>query len=237
LIAAVVNAALIMLGSLAGILFRNRISDKYSKIIMLAMALCVALIGIKSAVQTADMLCVIICMAIGTLLGEALKIEHRIDRLGDVIKGKVLHGKGGGRFTEGFMAATLLFCVGSMAVMGSMEAGINHDYDIIFSKSVIDCIVAVTFAAAMGVGVVFSGLSVLVYQGALTLLFILLGPFIPESVLNEMSAVGGLLILGVGVNMLGVMGDRRIPVGNMLPAMFLPLLYIPASGLVAGLFR
>lgn len=148
---------------------------------------------------------------------------------------RLIRGRGNSSFTEGFMSATLLFCVGSMAVMGSMEAGIHHDYAILLSKSVIDCVTAVTLAAALGLGVCFSAGSVLLYQGLLTLLFLWAGPFLPDDTLREMSAVGGLLILGISINMLGLMGERRVPVGNMLPAIFLPLLYLPAAEGIATL--
>jgi len=118
--------------------------------------------------------------------------------------------------------------------MGSMEAGINGDYRILLSKSVIDCVTAVTFAAAMGIGVCFSALGVLIYQGALTMLFIFVGPFLPEAVITEMSAVGGLLIIAIGLNMLGATKDR-IKTGNMLPAIFLPIAYVPLAAFIGRL--
>lgn len=236
MIAAIVNAVLVLAGSLVGLIFKDRIKEKYSKAIMMGLGLCVLLIGIMSATGTSDMLCVIICMAVGIAIGELLRIEDRLDSLGDTIKRKVLKNRESGRFTEGFMSATLLFCVGSMAVMGSMEAGINHNYTIIFSKSAIDCITAVTFAAAMGVGVCFSAFGVLLYQGALTLIAIWAGPFLPDAIVTEMSAVGGLLIIGLALNMLGVTGSNRIRVGNMLPAIFLPIAYIPLADFISGLF-
>ena len=147
-----------------------------------------------------------------------------------------MKGRDGGRFNEGFMGATLIFCVGSMAVMGSIEAGINHNYSIILSKSVIDCVTAVTLAAALGVGVVFSGFTVLIYQGLITLLAMWVGPVLPEATVTEMSAVGGLLIIALAVNMLGLAGDRKLRVGNMLPAVFLPIGYIPLENWIRGLF-
>jgi uncharacterized membrane protein YqgA involved in biofilm formation len=193
----------------------------------------VLLIGVSSALETQNILCVILCMAFGILLGEALRIEDRLDSLGEKLKARVSRGGESGRFTEGFMTATLLFCVGSMAIMGSMEAGIRGDYSIILSKSVIDCITAVTLSAAMGAGVFFSSVCVLLYQGLITLLAIWVGPFLPGPVVTEMSAVGGLLIVGLGLNMLGILGERRVRVGNMLPAIFLPILYIPLAGWLA----
>lgn len=236
MIAAVINAILVLCGSTAGLLLKNRIKEQYSKAIVSGLALCVALIGISSAIKTNELLCVIICMVVGILIGELLRIEDRLDGLGDTLKNKVMKGRDAGRFTEGFMTATLLFCVGSMAVMGSMEAGINHDYSIILAKSVIDCVTAVTFAAAMGVGVVFSAFGVLLYQGALTLIFIWVGPVLPDYIVTEMTSIGGLLIIGLSINMLELLGDKKLRVGNMLPAVFLPIIYLPLANWIAGLF-
>ena len=235
MIAAVINAVTVVAGSALGLLLKNRISEKYSNAIMHGLALCVALIGINSALKSSDTLCVIICMAAGIMLGELLKIEDRLDSLGDTIKNRTMKGRDAGRFTEGFMTATLLFCVGSMAVVGSMEAGINHDYTTIIAKSVLDGISAISFAAAMGVGVMFSAFGVLLYQGLLTLVFILVGPVIPDAVVAEMTGVGGLLLIGLSINMLGIMGEKKLRVGNMLPAVFLPMIYVPVYNWIAGL--
>jgi hypothetical protein len=236
MIAAVINAVLVIIGSLIGLLFKNRIKEEYSTAITNGLALCVALIGISSAIGTDNVLCVIISMVVGIIIGELLKIEDRLDRLGETLKTKLMRGREAGRFTEGFMTATLLFCVGSMAVMGSMEAGINHDYSIIISKSVIDAVTAVSFAAAMGIGVMFSAFGILIYQGLLTLIFILVGPVLPDYIVTEMSATGGLLIMGLAVNMLGLMGDKRLRVGNMLPAVFVPIIYLPIANWLSGVF-
>lgn len=236
MLAAVINAILVILGSSLGLLLKNRIKERYSNAITCGLALCVALIGISSALKTQNTLCVVICTVVGIMLGELLRIEERLDSLGDTIKNKLFKGKDTGKFTEGFMTATLLFCVGSMAVVGSMEAGINHDYSTIVAKSVLDCVSAVSFAAAMGIGVMFSAVGVLLYQGLLTLVFILVGPVLPDYMVTEMTAVGGLLIMGLAINMLGLMGDKRLRVGNMLPAVFMPIVYLPISNFITGLF-
>ncbi len=236
MIAAVINAVLVLVGSVAGLLFKGRLSEKISRAIMVVLALCVAMIGVSSALKDENTLCVIICMVLGVIIGEWLKIEQRIDSLGEKLKNKFTKAEtGSGRFTEGFMTATLLFCIGSMAIVGSIEAGINHDYTIILSKSIIDCISAVTLAAAMGIGVAFSAAGVLVYQGVITLLAIYVGPFLSEAMINQMSAVGGLLIIGLSINMLGLTKEK-LRVGNMLPAVFLPIAYIPIENLIRSLF-
>lgn len=236
MIACVINAVLVLLGSAVGLLFKSKIKESWSKAIMIALGLCVLLIGVSGAVKTQNVLCVILSMVIGTVLGELLHIEDGLDRLGEALKSRLMKGRESGRFTEGFMTAALMFCVGSMAVVGSMEAGINHDYSTILSKSVLDCVTSVTLAAAMGVGVAFSAVGVLVYQGLLTLLFIFIGDFLPAATVTEMSATGSLLIIALGLNMLGATGEKRIRVGNMLPAMFLPIGLLPLMNWLGGLF-
>lgn len=235
MIAAVLNAILIFAGSAVGLLCKGKIKESYSNAIMIGLGLCVMMIGISGAVKTENVLCVIVSMVIGIILGEALRIEDRLDNLGELLRVKLMKGKESGRFTEGFMTASLMFCVGSMAIVGSMEAGIHHDYSTILSKSVIDCVTAVTFAATMGIGVAFSGFAVLIYQGLLTLIFILVGNIMPADMINEMSATGSLIIIGLSLNMIGVT-KKPIRVGNMLPAIFLPILLVPLFKWLGGLF-
>lgn len=226
----VVNALLIVAGSALGMIFQSRIHRRFSDGILSALALVTMMMGIQMAVEGLDSLCGIICLAVGTALGVALKIEERLESLGSWIKARLLHGREDSAFTQGFVSASLLFCVGSMAVMGAMEAGIHDDYSILVSKGVIDGVASIAYAAAMGVGVAFSALPILVYEGLLTFLFALVGPMIPDATLTQMSAVGGCIIVGIGFNMLNP--ERHIPVGYMLPAIFLPLIYLPLAGLL-----
>lgn len=236
MIATIVNAIMVLLGSAIGILFKSKIKEEYTNTLMAGMALCVMFIGISSVFETSSAIHLIICMVIGILLGELLKIEDRLDNLGNFLKRKFIKSGGeSSRFTEGFVAATLLFCVGSMAIMGSLEAGINHNYTIILSKSIIDAVAACTLAATLGIGVAFSAAGVLVYQGAITLLASVVAPYLNEVVVAEMTAVGGLVVVGIGLNMLGI-GQNKIKVGNMLPCIFMPLVYIPLYNLITGLF-
>ena len=234
MLATVINAALILLGGILGVLFKNRIPARFNAILTHALGLCVLGIGIISAIGTENTLCVIVCMVLGTILGEAIRIEDRLDGAGELLRKRLAGGDGGSRFTEGFVTASVLFCVGSMAIMGSMEAGIQGKYDILISKGVIDGVTSITLASAMGVGVAFSVLPLMIYQGGLTLLFAQVGPFLDSAAITEMSAVGGTIIMGIAVNMLGL-GRAKIRVGNMLPAIFLPLAYLPAAQWLAGL--
>ncbi len=234
MIATVVNVVLVLLGSLLGLIFKNRISGRFSAALTAALGLCVLGIGISSMISTDDTLCVIVCMVAGTLLGEAADIERRMESVGEALRRRLNRGAGDSRFVEGFVNATVLFCVGAMAINGAMEAGMNHSYEIIISKGVIDGVTSVTFAAALGMGVAFSVIPILLYQGGLTLLFGAVGQGIPPETVTEMSAVGGVIIVGIGMNMLGLHREK-LRVGNMLPAIFLPLAYMPLSRWLAGL--
>ena len=226
MIATLINAGLILLGSIIGLMFKNKISNRFSTVIMQALALCVAGIGISNILKTDDALCVIICMALGTLIGEALNLEARLDHAGEFLRRKLIKDGGSSRFTEGFVTATLVYCIGAMAITGSIEAGLNHDYSTIISKGVIDGVTSITFAAAMGVGVAFSIIPLTVYQGAITLLAGVVGPYLSAPVIAAMTATGGTIIVGIAINMLSI-PNVKIRVGNMLPAIFLPIAYIP----------
>ena len=223
-----INMALILLGGAAGLLFKNLISDRLMSILTHALGLCVLCIGINSAIGTQNMLCVIVCMVIGTVLGNAIGIERRLEGAGDFLRAKLVKGEGSSRFTEGFVNASLLFCVGAMAITGSIDAGMQQDYSTIVSKGVIDGVTSISFAATMGAGVMFSVIPLLIYQGGITLLAAWVGPYLPAPVVTEMTAVGGALIIAIAVNMLEL-GKEKIKVGNMLPAIFLPIVYIPIA--------
>ena len=229
-----VNTAAVLIGSLIGILFRSRLQESLRNSVMKALGLCTVLIGISSAIRTSDVLAVIICMVLGTILGELLKIDAGIESLGDTIKKKLPKGSSEtGSFTDGFVSASILFCIGSMTIMGSLEAGIRQNYTIIYAKSMMDFISSMAFGAAMGFGVTCSALFVLVFQGGLTLLSAWVGTALSEAVVTEMSAVGGVILIGMALNLLQCSRDR-IKVANMLPAIFLPILYFPVLSLISG---
>ena len=233
MLATYINCALVLAGSILGLLLKGKIGPRFMSAMHSAMALCVLGIGITSAIKTEHTLCLIICMVVGTCLGVALRIEQRLDSLGGWIKRRVVKKGDSSKFTEGFVTASLLYCVGSMAVMGSIEAGINHNYSILVSKGVIDGVTSISLAATTGVGVAFSVVPLLLYQGGLTLLAGLVGPLLSDMMVLEMSAVGGTIILGIGFNML--FPEKHIPVGNMLPAIFLPIAYLPLVELLGSL--
>ena len=232
MIAQVVNALAIAVGALVGNKLRGGISERFRSILMQAMALAVMLIGIAGAVKTTDALIVVISLAIGALVGEGVKIEKRLEQVGDALKRRVKGAEAS--FTQGFVSASLIFCVGAMAIVGSLDAGLRGEYSTILTKSLIDGITATMLASTLGLGVIFSAVAVFVYQGAITLLAGLLQPLLTEAIITEMSAVGGLLIFAIGLNMQGI---TKIRVGNLLPAILVPLAYIPIYNWIMAMIK
>jgi len=215
----VVNMAAIIAGATMGVFLRRGISERYKAVIMQGIGLTVALIGLKMALKTNNELIVIFSMAVGGFLGEALDIDRMLESLGTRLKN--LFASGEGDFVKGFVTSSLVFCVGAMSVMGSLESGLTGQHRILFAKSLIDGISAVIFASTMGWGVVFSGISVLLYQGSITLLAGAVKVFMTEAVMAEMTAVGGLLIIAISSNILGI---KQFKVANLLPAIFVAII-------------
>lgn len=222
----VVNTLSIIAGSLIGLFFKNRISATASQTILHGIGLAVVLIGLKTALQTDAILMVIVSLAVGSFIGELLGIEARLERLGDWIGRRM--AKDGSGLSKGFVSATLLYCVGAMAIVGSLESGLSGNHQTLFAKSILDGIGSILFASTLGVGVLFSAVSVFVYQGLITLSASAIQPLLLPEVVAQMSAVGGLLILAIGIGLLEI---KKLKIGNMLPAIFVPLLYQVAKHL------
>jgi uncharacterized membrane protein YqgA involved in biofilm formation len=168
------------------------------------------------------MLLIVISIAIGSLLGEFINIDEKLILLGNFIEDKAKNFSKDTSISLGFVTASLLFCVGAMAVVGSLESGLLGKYDVLFTKSILDGVTALILSSTLGIGVILSAFSVLVYQGLITLAASLLQNILTTPIVNEMSAVGSLLIIGIGLNMLGI---TKIKVANMLPAIFIPIIY------------
>lgn len=217
----VVNALAIVAGGLVGLCCTRGIDDRFRQTVLQGLALCVLLIGAKSALAADNLLVLILSLVIGGVVGEGLAIEARLEALGRRIEARFAGGSaGGGDFARGFVSASLVFCVGSMAVVGSLESGLAGNHRTLFAKAMIDGVAALIFASTLGRGVLFASVPVFLYQGAITLAAGLLRPLLSPAAVAEMSAVGGLLIVAIGANLLGI---ARIRVGNLLPAVFLPL--------------
>ena len=223
-----VNTLAIIAGSLLGLALRGGISEKAAASVMHAVGLAVILIGLQGALKTEALLVVIGSVAIGTLIGEFLRIEDRLQALGTRLGS--LFRFGGKRFADGFVTASLVYCVGAMAIVGSLESGLAGNHQTLFAKSALDGVASVIFASSLGVGVLFSSVSVLLYQGGITLAASFVRQFLTPEVVNETTAVGGLLILAIAVNLLEL---RKLKVGNMLPALFVPLIYFTVRGWLA----
>lgn len=216
----VVNTLAIIIGSLIGFLLKGGIPKKINESIMKALALCVLVIGINGAIKSKNMILIICSLILGTLIGEFIDIDKVLKNLGDNIEAK-FQGKGG-KISEGFVTASLVFCVGAMSIVGSLNSGLKGDYSILFTKAILDGISSIMFTSTLGIGVVFSAITVFIYQGIITLTASFLQGWLLEYIIVEVSAVGSILIMGLGLNMLGT---YKIKVANMLPAIFIPLLY------------
>lgn len=227
----IINVIAVLAGTAVGLLLRKGIPARMRETVMNGQGLCVMLIGLTGAFKTASAIGVIICMVVGSLIGAWIDIERRLGDLGNAIEHRFSGDKADGSLAKGFVSASLLFCVGSMAIVGSMEDGLSGNPTTLISKSVLDGVSAIFFASSMGVGVGLSAIAVLLYQGAITLIAMLVGPFLSAEIINEMSAVGGLLIAAIGLNM--VYDQKHIPVGNMLPAIFVTIAYVPLAALLA----
>ncbi len=228
MIGTLINAAAILLGTALGLLLRKGIPDRLRDTVMQGQGLCIILIGLGGALKTADITCAIVCMVVGSLLGAWIDIERRLNDLGLAIERRVAGNAEEGSIAKGFVSASLLFCVGAMAIVGSMDSGLRGDHSTLIAKSVLDGVTAIFFTTSLGIGVGLSAIAVLLYQGSIALLAMWLEPLLTAPIITEMSAVGGLLIVGIGLNMIY---EKRIPVGNMLPAIFLPALYLPLASL------
>jgi len=228
LLGTIVNTLAIIVGSLLGVVFRGGIPKKYQVTIMQAISLAVILIGLKMAFKTDAILLVIFSLVIGSIFGEFLKIEDRLESLGKQLENR-FSKVGNGGIAKGFVVASLVYCVGSMAIVGSMESGLTGNHQTLFAKSALDGLSSIIFASIFGIGVLFSSISVFVYQGFITLTASLMKPFLVPPVINQMSGVGGLLIMAIGFNLLEI---QKIKVGNMLPAIFMPLVYYMLKQLV-----
>lgn len=218
---AIVNALAVFAGSTAGILLKKGLPEHMGDSIMKGLSLCVIYIGISGAMEGENVLIAILSMALGTVIGELLDLNFQLERLGKWLQERFQSRDSSVSVAEGFVTSSLLFCTGAMTIVGGLQSGLSLDHSTLFAKSLIDGIAAVVLASSLGYGVFFSGIFCLVYEGMLALCARFIGPFLTVSVINEMTCVGSLLILGVGINMLF---KNKICVMNSVPAIFLPIL-------------
>ena len=254
-----VNVLTVLVGSSVGLGVRclthgrglGERSKRVYDAVFVALGLAVLLIGIGGAIEgavngriisalpeesvtaglsTEKTLAIILSMVVGTVIGEVIDLDRQMNRLGDKLQTS-LKGRGG-QISQAFVSSSLLFCVGSMTIVGAMQSGISGDQTLLITKSVMDLISSMVFAVTMGVGVVFSVIFVLVYQGAITLLAWWLGPFLSGNVITCMSTVGSLVIIALGLNLMGV---SKFKIMNFVPAIFLPIAFVPLVDFIASL--
>ena len=233
-----VNAAAILIGSLLGMLLTwlaghfstllpagsTLLAERLKTIIMQGVALCVMYLGISGCLEGNNSLIAILSMVLGALIGELLDLDKRMRSLGDWVQKRTEHlvtNGGQASISEGFVTASLLFCVGAMAIVGALQDGLTGDHSTLFAKSLLDGISSIVFGASLGLGVAFSAVAILLYQGSISLMASFLQPYLGDAVIAEMTCVGSLLIVALSLNMLGL---TKIKVMNLVPAIFLPIL-------------
>jgi uncharacterized protein len=229
-----VNTVTIIIGCLIGLLVQKGLKDKYKVIIMQAIGLSVLLIGASTAIRglldpDSEPILFIISLVIGGAAGEYLGLEKGLDKLGALLQRKV--GTVENNVSRGFVTASLIFCVGTMAIIGSLESGLRGNHDMLFAKSVLDGVTSMILTSTLGIGVIFSAAAVFLYQGAIILFAGFLEPLLTIHVIREISIIGGILILGIGLSMMEI---KKIKTINLLPAIFVPVIYY---FLVIPLFR
>jgi uncharacterized protein len=235
----IVNVAAVIAGGTAGTLAKRGLPERFKSIILQAIGLSTMFIGISGALQgmftaskdgslgRAYIMTLILSLIVGGIAGEIVNIEGKLERVGQWFQKKF--SREGSSFSEGFVNASLLFCVGAMAIVGSLEDGLTGNASTLFAKSILDGIISIVFASTMGIGVAFSAISLLIYQGGITLLSIWIKPWLTSAVISQMSLVGSVLIFCIGLDILGI---KKIKVGNLLPAVFVPLVYYVVLTLV-----
>lgn len=218
-----VNIAAIIVGSILGLVFKRFIKDSYKETIMDGLALTVIIMGIMNAIESNNYLVVIVSVVLGSLIGEIIDLEDKINKFADLLCARFEKKDcEESTFAEGFVTTTLIFCVGAMAILGSLESGLRGDHSTLFAKSILDGVASVIFASTLGIGVMFSIIPVFLYEGGMVLGATLIKDFLSTEMITEVSAVGGILIIAIALNILEI---KKIKVGNMLPAIFLPIVY------------
>ena len=227
---ALINGLEATLGGVLGLLFKERVSERLGVFLLKGQGLAVVLVAVQGMMRGGDVAIVTLSLALGSVVGLAIDIDARIRSFGDRVQQRLNQALAGskrlGNFSDGFVTATIFTCTGAMAIVGSLSSGIALDHATLISKGVIDLAVCLPMAATMGIGVPFCGVSLVVYEGILSLLASLVGTFLSDAVVTEVAVTGSTLLLAVGTNLLGV---TDIKVANLIPAAFVPILLVPLA--------
>ena len=227
-----VNALVVVVCSLIGCFIVRGIPGRFEDHIKKALGLVIIFVGIKGTLENQNILLLIMSIVTGAVLGELIDIDKWMNKLGVWAErrlGMDKSHKSGHNFSKGFVTASILFCTGSMAIVGSMQSGLQGNHEMLYAKSILDGVMSLIFSASMGIGVAFSALPVLVYQGGIALASQAISSYLTPDIIREMSAVGSLIIAGIGFNFLG---SREIKVANLIPAIFIPLIWLSLTGLL-----
>jgi uncharacterized membrane protein YqgA involved in biofilm formation len=241
-----VNAAAIVACALAGCFLIRGIPDRFEEIIKKAIGLSIVYVGIKGALESEEMLLLIMSMVGGAVIGELVNIDKWMNRFGHWVEKRLGMGaaadpvpgngaapdrrKSKKSFSRGFVSAGIIFCTGSMAIVGSLQSGLQGNHETLFAKSILDGSISLVFGASMGIGVAFSAIPVLIYQGGIVLASLAIRDYLTADIIREMSAVGSLLIAAIGFNFLNGEGRGEIRVANLIPAIFIPWVYLAIAG-------
>ena len=218
-IGTIANSLAIIVGSSLGIIFHREFPQKIKAIIFEAIGLSIIIIGIQMALKVEDLLVFIFSILIGGIIGEAIDLEKHFENFGNLLKEKI--GSENKRFTHGFLTSSLLFCVGSMAIVGSLNDGLRGDHSLLFTKSILDGFTSLALASTYGIGVLFSFIPILLYQGGITILSVQLQGLLSNLLVAQLTAVGGVLILGLGINLLEI---KKIKITNLLPSLLIVII-------------
>lgn len=216
----IINVVAVLVGGAIGLLFGSRIPERFKNTVIAGMGLFTGVMGLQMFLKSENQLIVLGAIIIGTLLGEWWKIEDGLQQLGLALEKRFSSDSetgGGSRFVRGFMVASLLFCIGPMAILGSIQDGLTGDYNLLAVKSTLDGFASIAFASTLGIGVLFSSVIVLVYQGGISLLAGTLSAVISDPMMNEMTATGGVILVGLAIS--NLLEIKKIRVGNFLPAL------------------
>ena len=221
MIAVIVNTVAVVVGGFVGLLFSRAINEKTKESVFSVLGLSTLLIGIKGALNYENIMVVIISLVLGTIVGEWIDIQAKLENLSKFLERKFSKDQNG-KFAKGFITATLLYCVGAMAIMGSLQSGLEANHEILYAKSILDFFAAIIFASTLGIGVVFGGVSVFLYQGAIVLAAVWIRALLSDFAVLDMNSIGSLLIIAIGLDLLEI---RKLKIANMLPALLFPIIY------------
>ncbi len=231
MIGVLVNTVAVIIGSLIGLLFNKGIPEKISSAITVGLGLATVFVGISGALEGENILVVILSIAFGSIVGTLIDIDKQLNRFGSFVEVKFKQENGKTSVAQGFVTASLVFCVGAMTIVGSLNAGIKGDNTMLFTKSLLDFMMSIVFSCTMGIGVMLSALFVLVFQGSIALLSGVIAPFLSDAVIAEMTCTGSILVFAIGTNLAGL---SKFKVANYLPAIFIPIALCPLYDTVAN---